>query len=121
MGDNLELHKLLGFTAYFLSNILCRFCDAPKDVKHQQVKQLEEFMRNEIKYENDLKDIQTNTSGIVKKTVFNEICGWSPVTNLYVDIMHDIILGSLSYDINFALYELVKGIPSGIFLIFIFI
>lgn len=46
MGDNKDLHELLGFTGYFLSEILCRFCYATLAERNCQTTEQSLYMRD---------------------------------------------------------------------------
>lgn len=46
MGDNKDLHELLGFTGYFLSEILCRFCYATSAERNCQTTEQSLYMRD---------------------------------------------------------------------------
>lgn len=49
----------------------------------------------------------TNSSGLKQQSPFNEICDrFSPISNDFIDIMHDVLLGALRYDVSYALYEI---------------
>lgn len=107
MGDNKDLHELLGFTGYFLADILCRFCYSPKIIRSTQTIEIDSFMRNQKKYEEDVTELNVKKSGISKKSPFNGVSKkFGIVNNPFVDIMHDVILGAFKYDISYALFEL---------------
>lgn len=107
MGDNKDVHEVLGFTGNFCADVLCRFCYVKRNERNKQTVEQPQLMRDLVKYASDLSDLDTQKSGIKFNSPFNRICPrFHVVSNFYVDIMHDVLLGSLKYDISFALYEL---------------
>lgn len=107
MGDNKDLHDLLGFSGYFLADILCRFCVAPKTVRDSQTIEIDSFIRTPSQYEENLRDLNVKISGVSKTSPFHGVSkNFGVINNFFVDIMHDVILGAFKYDISYSLFEL---------------
>lgn len=109
MGDNAEIHEILGFTKSFSAEICCRFCYASKLERRTQSCEKDSLLRNPIRYAQDVLEQCPQSTGVASETIFSRISDFSPSTNDYVDLMHDGLLGAFQNDISYSLLELYKS------------
>ncbi|CAI6377673.1 unnamed protein product [Macrosiphum euphorbiae] len=107
LGDNLGLHSMLGFSESFIANFPCRFCKSHKTECQHQVEQIDNNLRNEVNYSNDVAVDDLTLTGIKQLCIFNEINSFHVTKNYAVDIMHDILEGVCKYDIGMMLKTMI--------------
>lgn len=98
LGDNLGVHTLLGLTESFSSNNFCRFCYTKKDVTHSQ--HVESLVRTKEQYD---QDVELGINGVKHYCMWNELSNFHIITNMSVDIMHDIYEGVARYELGYVL------------------
>jgi len=107
LGDNLGLHSMLGFSESFIANFPCRFCKSHKTECQHQVEQIDNNLRNEVNYSDDVAVNDLTLTGIKQLCIFNEINSFHVTKNYAVDIMHDILEGVCKYDIGMMLETMI--------------
>lgn len=100
LGDNLGVHKMLGFHESFNCNYFCRFCRTHKSLTTSEVVENHVHVRTIDNYNADLQNTQF---GIKEKCIFNELENYHCIVNITCDIMHDIYEGICRYDIGHIL------------------
>ena len=107
LGDNLEAHKVGGFSPCFSSYEICRFC-------HQQHKDLPlisgvpkaaPWTKEEY---NDALDGDNRHFGLVEKCLFNELQSFHAVGGFPLDFLHDFLERVCSFDALNALKALMS-------------
>ncbi|KAL7299039.1 hypothetical protein TKK_0008134 [Trichogramma kaykai] len=96
LGDNLGLNGMLGFIESFHSTTFCRICYSYPEIIPRMIRENSKFLRTIDNYENDVTCIENFRSGIKERCVFNELKDFHVITNMYVDILHDVYEGICS-------------------------
>lgn len=105
LGDNLGLNSVLGFTESFNSDFYCRICIAPK-VKMQTDWKVSYFViRTQDNY--DL-DCEHHSRDVKELAVWNELKSFNVTQNFSCDLMHNMLLGILRYDMAFIINYLIN-------------
>ena len=99
LGDNLGVHKLLGFTESFNSNYACRFCKMTLAQRSMASVEDTTLLRNKHNYDIDLMKHDVSKTGINERCIFHELPGFHVTDNLTVDIMHDCLEGFCMFDL----------------------
>lgn len=107
LADNLGFHSITGFTESFNANYNCRFCKEHKLVMKKQLKENLLLLRNKENYEADVLINNVSLTGIKDRCIWNELQSYHVITNLVVDLMHDILEGVCHYDFCAILEELI--------------
>lgn len=102
--DNLGANVLFGFAGGFNARQFCRFCECTKDKTQTMVEADISKLRTVASYQSQINKLELNsnldlkeTDGIRKNCLFNELDSFHVCQNLSVDIMHDILEGSVPY------------------------
>ncbi|XP_055701281.1 uncharacterized protein LOC129802993 [Phlebotomus papatasi] len=109
LGDNLGLNQILGYTTAFNANHFCRMCIRNKSQTQHDCMEYKEWIRTKENYNSHLQIQNTTDTGIVCKSVFNDIPSFHVVENIACDLMHDMYAGVCRYDLakilNYFIYE----------------
>lgn len=98
LADSLRFHSITGFTESFNANYYCRFCKEHKLVMKRQVRKNLLLLRNKENYEADILINNISLTDIKNRCVWNELQTFHVITNLFVDLMHDLLKGVCHYD-----------------------
>lgn len=105
LGDNLGLNSILGFSESFNSEYFCRLCITPKLTTQKEWRASCFVSRSKETY--DLHCIE-QTHGVKETAVWNELISFHVTENPSCDLMHDMLLGVLRYDLAFILNYLIR-------------
>uniref|UniRef100_A0ABD2WU06 Uncharacterized protein n=1 Tax=Trichogramma kaykai TaxID=54128 RepID=A0ABD2WU06_9HYME len=103
IGDNLGLNGIFGFTESFGNTICCRCCFADPCRMQKMIREDRHLIRNLLNFEAQLKDKQLSVSGIKDECIFNRIIQFHVTQNQYLDVLHDVFEGVVSYVMAFIL------------------
>lgn len=106
LGDNLGLNSVLGFSESFNSDFFCRICATPKIITRVEYNVSRFVERTAENY--DL-DCENCSHGIKEPCIWNELGSFHVTRNLSCDLMHDLLLGVLRYDLAFIINHLIKA------------
>lgn len=107
LGDNLGLNSFLDFTKSFSANYFCRICRVKKIDSQKLTTEDHQMLRTISNYNSDLANL-SETRGIIKNSLLNDIPSFHVVYNYYVDIMHDVFEGICHYSICHAINYFIK-------------
>lgn len=111
--DNLALNSLFGFIKSFSGSYFCTLCYATSE-EIQMYYRAEHFVKRSIdEYRKDLSELQHAAShgknhvrGVKSHCKLNEIKGFHVTDNYALDIMHIVLEGIVSVELNSILYVL---------------
>lgn len=108
IGDNLGVHFLLGQVEAFAAHRPCRFCTASlQSIRECTVlKNIE--MRDTASHESQIAKYDPSSTGIVRRCAFNQLLSFHAFQNQAVDIMHDMSLGFLRYDMALIIQHIMS-------------
>ncbi|XP_058821506.1 uncharacterized protein LOC131683496 isoform X1 [Topomyia yanbarensis] len=95
-GDNLGIHQILKFSGSFSAKHYCRFCKRTKDLLSTDDKECIDDLRSLKNYNSDVL-IKQSQSGLVGKSIFNDLPSFHVIENLYADVMHDLYSTGVCY------------------------
>lgn len=102
--DNLGANVLFGFAEGFNAEYYCRFCECTKEDAQKLVEENASKRRSINGYEKQVDRLKNDpdlslkqTKGVKKSCVFNELPYFHVLSNLSIDIMHDICEGAIPY------------------------
>jgi hypothetical protein len=99
-GDNLFLHRLLGFVESFTASYPCRHCTIRRtDFQHRTVEVFDE-VRTVSNYDEAVTTGCVQDSGVKERSVLNELSYFHASLNHVQDLMHNILEGICSYDLR---------------------
>lgn len=99
-GDNLALNTVFGFNRGFKSSYPCRVCIVSLKDMEKNTEINEEELRTEANYYQCLQgDSVHSRKGLHFESLLNRLVTFKVYFNISVDIMHDIMLGILKYDL----------------------
>jgi len=107
IGDNLEMHTLLGLTESFSSNFRCRFCKIKKVDSYRMCTEDETLLRTHENYEHDLITNDISKTGIKEPCIWHQLSNFHLTQNYCVDIMHDLFEGVCNYSLTSLLHNLI--------------
>lgn len=115
--DNLAANDLIGFTKSFSATFFCRFCSMPHDQTKISSRENSHLIRSENCYlildeQPPLKKLKmTETQGISRCSILNELKFFNTTKNYSVDLLHDGLEGfvalTLKYQFQFFIAEKV--------------
>lgn len=104
VADNLGANTSLGFVESFNSNYYCRICMLSKNLCQTSCKEIPSEMRTRKNYEEALNVIGdsskvdfSETKGIKRNCILNELQYFHVTQNFNVDIMHDVQEGTIPF------------------------
>ena len=97
LGDNLDIHSVLGFVEGFNAHFYCRFCLTENKFVNDENNFNEMNIHLWTKDEYEKFGLQY---GVCEKGVFNILRGFHVTENLSVDAMHDLLEGICQYDLS---------------------
>lgn len=106
LGDNLGLNSILGFSESFNSDFFCRFCLASKLTSQTEIHASNFIKRTKENYN---KHSTEKSHGVKEVGVWNELRNFHVTENLSCDLMHDMLLGILRYDMALIINALIKS------------
>lgn len=102
--DNLGANALFGFSEIFAADYFCRFCECSRIETQSLTKEDISKLRTAATYNEQITKLQNNakmdlkdTKGIRSHCLFNNVENFHVLTNLSVDIMHDICEGIIPF------------------------
>lgn len=109
--DNLEANRMLGFSEGFSAKFFCRFCECTKEETQTLTVENISKRRSIEEYELQLENLESDptlslqqTKGVHKNCVLNGLKNFHVLSNLTIDIMHDISEGVILYFLS-AFYQ----------------
>ncbi|XP_075157696.1 uncharacterized protein LOC142233175 [Haematobia irritans] len=108
VGDNLALNSILGFSRSFSAKHFCRYCKLSKASTQNMCDEDFNQLRNISNYEQDVKSMNVEKTGIRENSIFNRISNYHVVDNFYADLLHDILEGVFQYDMCHIIKSLIK-------------
>ena len=70
VGDNLDLHGILGYIGSLSGNYMCRFCKADKSRVRSLTLEDPSLLRDRNSYEADLRTADSSKTGLKRDSVF---------------------------------------------------
>lgn len=120
MFDNLGGNALFGLSGSFSATHYCRFCRADNKLCQQMVTENATIIRTIKSYEDNLRLVQADknlrhSEGIKSQCFLNDISNFHIITNITVDIMHDLLEGIIPFTLEelFSHCAQKKIIPVG--------
>lgn len=104
-GDNLGLNSLLGFSESFSADYFCRLCISHRTVTRVEINSKKFIPRTTENYNVHCTE---STYGVKQKYIWNELTNFHVTSNVYCDLMHDMLEGVLRYDMAFLINDLIK-------------
>lgn len=102
--DNLGANVLFGFAEGFNAEYYCRFCECKKEETQKLVEENVSKRRSISEHEKQIDRLKSNaelslkqTKGVKKNCIFNQLPYFHVLSNLSIDIMHDICEGAIPY------------------------
>ncbi|CAH0749401.1 unnamed protein product [Bemisia tabaci] len=109
LGDHLGLNGILGFVENFsTSERCCRICRATRLQRASMVVEDPALLRTVKNYEQDIRKHDPKATGINKYCVFNQVKNYHIIEFPSVDVLHDLFLGIIKYDLLFLLNHYVN-------------
>lgn len=104
IGDNLELHGILGFVESFSADKCCRFCKVSKNISQKLCIEDVTILRDKVNYAEDVTINNVTISGVKEICAFNVLPTFHAIENYSIDIMHDLLEGVCRYEISYILH-----------------
>lgn len=102
--DNLGGNNLYGFSGGFNANFYCRLCSSKRDDCQQMIEEdltskrtINEYNATVSKIQSGKKLSLTQTKGIKKACVLNDLAHFHILKNTTVDLMHDVFEGCVGF------------------------
>jgi len=108
-GDNLGIHKLLGYSESFVANDPYRFCRMHRQQCQTACRLDSSLLRNRQNYEQDPQLSSLRKTGVKNASNFNELPDFHITENFCPDIMHDVFEGIAPLDIRILLNKLITS------------
>jgi hypothetical protein len=111
-GDNLGNHQLFGFSQNFNSDLCCHFCYSSKDDRQTCFREHDCVMRTKSSHIADCCRLGAEPNsgkdtGVYRTCCLTELQYFSVPDNICPDAMHDILEGSLQYEIKLVLQQFI--------------
>lgn len=108
-GDNEAINSVYGFPRSFTANYACRICMIHQLMMQFSLEELQELIRNQENYYECVHGHNVDTKkGVKYDCILNYLDHFWVWKNISVDIMHDVFLGILKYDLIEILYYYLK-------------
>lgn len=102
--DNLGGNVLFGFSGGFMANFYCRMCTSKRQECQKLVTEDHSTIRNESDYNSMIRKLQSNSppsltesKGIKSPCALNSLSNFHILSNVSVDLMHDIFEGCAGF------------------------
>ncbi|XP_078495299.1 uncharacterized protein LOC144742535 [Ciona intestinalis] len=110
-ADNLGAHELGGFRKCFSSGRICRFCMCLHSELKQKTCEEDFVLRNPTTHAQHVSGVEMDSTlscayGVLESCAFSSVIGFSPVTSLPPDIMHDCMEGVQQYFLQYLFRHL---------------
>lgn len=103
-SDNLGANQILGFSGSFSATYYCRLCEHSKTQCQKLVQIDPTKMRKAESYENQIQTLDSDPNidlkknkGVQKKCSFNQLKSYFVLSNITIDLMHDILEGVVPF------------------------
>ncbi|XP_058981872.1 uncharacterized protein LOC101889627 isoform X1 [Musca domestica] len=108
VGDNLAVNSILGYVESFNAKRFCRTCRRLKSEMQFDSTEIQESIRTDVTYQNDLDEGNYKETGLKSSCIFNDLEYFNVADNFAFDIMHDVYEGVCEYDVCKILVALIN-------------
>ena len=108
IGDNLGMHSILGFVESFSAIRTCHICNIEKELSKKSASECPDVIRNKEMYEQQAIECDVRMSGIKEPCVFNSLKSFHAADNHVVDIMHDMLEGTLNSELALIIEKFIS-------------
>lgn len=113
--DNLGGNALFGFSGGFNANYYCRICTSKRADCQKMIKENSRTLRTKDEYQQVVSKIQPNvivnlteTKGVKSSCPLNSLANFHILTNVTVDLMHDVFEGVIGFLLEQVFHHCVE-------------